>query len=71
LSWTPFPTTDQLTVLHDGRTDLGYVRMPVDLTGLQSLSLFSEPRVAILPSAHRLAGKKMVSIADLADEHLL
>jgi DNA-binding transcriptional LysR family regulator len=45
--------------------------MPVDLTGLQSLLLFSEPRVAILPNAHRLAGKKMVSIQDLADEHLL
>jgi DNA-binding transcriptional LysR family regulator len=63
--------TDQIAVLHDGRADVGYVRMPADLTGLQSLSLFSEPRVAILPSAHRLAGKKMVSIADLADEHLL
>jgi DNA-binding transcriptional LysR family regulator len=63
--------TNQITVLHDGRADVGYVRMPVDLTGLQSLVLFREPRVAILPSAHRLAGKKMVSIEDLADEHLL
>jgi DNA-binding transcriptional LysR family regulator len=63
--------TDQITVLHDGRADVGCVRMPVDLTGLQSLLLFSEPRVAILPSAHRLAEKKMVSIEDLADEHLL
>jgi DNA-binding transcriptional LysR family regulator len=63
--------TNQTTVLHDGRADVGYVRMPVDLTGLQSLVLFSEPRVAMLPSAHRLAGKKMISIQDLADEHLL
>jgi DNA-binding transcriptional LysR family regulator len=63
--------TNQITVLHDGRADVGYVRMPVDLTGLQSLVLFREPRVAILPSAHRLAGKKMISIEDLADEHLL
>ncbi|HEY6577024.1 MAG TPA: LysR substrate-binding domain-containing protein [Mycobacterium sp.] len=63
--------TDQTAVLHDGRADVGCVRMPVDLTGLQSQLLFSEPRVAILPSAHRLAGKKMVSIEDLADEHLL
>jgi DNA-binding transcriptional LysR family regulator len=63
--------TDQTAVLHDGRADAGCVRMPVDLTGLQSQLLFSEPRVAILPSAHRLAGKKMVSIEDLADEHLL
>ena len=63
--------TNQITVLHDGRADVGYIRMPVDLTGLHSLALFSEPRVAMLPSTHRLAGKKMVSIEDLADEHLL
>src|SRR5246127_1980132 len=63
--------TNQVTVLHDGRADVGYVRMPVDLTGLQSLALFGEPRVAVVPSAHRLAGKEMISIQDLADEHLL
>jgi DNA-binding transcriptional LysR family regulator len=63
--------TDQITVLHDGRADVGFIRMPVDLAGLQSLLLFREPRVAVLPSAHRLAGKNMVSIEDLADEHLL
>ena len=45
--------------------------MPVNLTGLHSLWLFSEPRVSVLPSDHHLAGKKMVSIQDLADEHLL
>jgi DNA-binding transcriptional LysR family regulator len=63
--------TDQITVLHDGRADIGYVRMPVDLTGLQSSLLFTEPRVAVLPTSHRLAGKEKVSIHDLADEHLL
>ena len=63
--------TDQIAVLHDGRADIGYVRMPVDLTGLQSLLLFTEPRVAVVPTSHRLAGKEKVSIGDLADEHLL
>jgi DNA-binding transcriptional LysR family regulator len=63
--------TDQITVLHDGRADIGYVRMPVDLTGLQSSLLLTEPRVAMLPTSHRLAGKEQVSIHDLADEHLL
>jgi DNA-binding transcriptional LysR family regulator len=62
---------DQIAVLHDGRADIGYVRMPVDLTGLQSSLLFTEPRVAVLPTSHRLAGKEKVSIHDLADEHLL
>jgi DNA-binding transcriptional LysR family regulator len=63
--------TNQISVLHDGRADIGYVRMPVDLTGLQSSLLFTEPRVAVLPTSHRLAGKEKVSIHDLADEHLL
>jgi DNA-binding transcriptional LysR family regulator len=63
--------TNQVTVLHDGRADIGYVRMPVDRTGLKSSLLFTEPRVAVLPASHRLAGKEKVSIHDLADEHLL
>jgi DNA-binding transcriptional LysR family regulator len=63
--------TNQVTVLHDGRADIGYIRMPVDLTGLQTSALFSEPRVAVVPATHRLAGKESVSLADLADEHLL
>jgi DNA-binding transcriptional LysR family regulator len=63
--------TNQVTVLHDGRADIGYIRMPADLTGLQPSALFSEPRVAVVPAAHRLAGKEAVSIHDLADEHLL
>lgn len=63
--------TNQVAVLHDGRADIGYVRMPVDRTGLKSSLLFTEPRVAMLPASHRLAGKEKVSIHDLADEHLL
>jgi DNA-binding transcriptional LysR family regulator len=63
--------TDQVTVLHDGRADIGYVRTPIDLTGLQTSALFTEPRVAVLPSNHRLAAKHEVSIRDLAAEHLL
>jgi DNA-binding transcriptional LysR family regulator len=63
--------TNQISVLHDGRADIGYVRMPVDLSGLQSSLLFTELRVAVLPTSHRLADKDAVSIHDFADEHLL
>jgi len=59
--------TNQVAVLHDGRADIGYVRMPVDRTGLKSSLLFTEPRVAVLPASHRLAGKEKVSIHDLAE----
>jgi DNA-binding transcriptional LysR family regulator len=62
---------DQVEVVHDGRVDVSYVRLPIDQAGLKLVSLFSEPRLAALPADHRLAGKETVSITDLADEHLL
>jgi DNA-binding transcriptional LysR family regulator len=62
---------DQAAVLHDGRADVSYVRLPVDRHGLELRTLLREPNVAVLPAGHRLAGKETVSLADLADEHLL
>jgi DNA-binding transcriptional LysR family regulator len=62
---------DQTEVLHDGRADVSYIRLPVDQSGLQVRPLLAEPRVAVLPAGHRLAGKDTISVADLADEHLL
>jgi DNA-binding transcriptional LysR family regulator len=62
---------DQTAVLHDGRADVSYVRLPVDQSGLRIQALLAEPRVAVLPAGHRLAGKRTITIADLADEHLL
>ncbi|MFB4278348.1 MULTISPECIES: LysR family transcriptional regulator [unclassified Nonomuraea] len=62
---------DQTEVIHDGRVDVGYVRLPIDQRGLRVRPLLAEPRVAVLPTGHRLAGKDVVGIPDLADEHLL
>ena len=62
---------DQTEVVHDGRADVSYVRLPIDQRGLQVRPLMAEPRVAMLPTSHRLAGKDTVSVADLAGEHLL
>jgi DNA-binding transcriptional LysR family regulator len=47
------------------------VWLPVDRHGLQLCTPLREPNVAVLPAGHRLAGKKTISLADLADEHLL
>ncbi|MER7639050.1 LysR substrate-binding domain-containing protein [Streptomyces sp. NPDC126522] len=62
---------DQAAMLLDGRIDVGYVRLPIDETGLRVTPLYAEPRVAVLPAGHRLAGKEQVTEADLADEPLI
>jgi DNA-binding transcriptional LysR family regulator len=62
---------DQATMLLDGRIDLGYVRLPIDETGLRVTPLYTEPRVAVLPAGHRLAGKEQITEADLAGEPLI
>jgi DNA-binding transcriptional LysR family regulator len=62
---------DQATMLLDGRIDVGYVRLPIDETGLRVTPLYTEPRVAVLPAGHRLAGKEQITEADLAGEPLV
>ncbi|MFF5304202.1 LysR family transcriptional regulator [Streptomyces sp. NPDC013161] len=62
---------DQATMLLDGRIDIAYVRLPIDETGLRVTALYTEPRVAVLPAGHRLAGKEEVTEADLAGEPLV
>ncbi|SNQ52121.1 LysR family transcriptional regulator [Frankia canadensis] len=62
---------DQATMLLDGRIDVGYVRLPIDETGLRVTPLYTEPRVAVLPAGHRLARKEEVTEADLAGEPLV
>jgi len=62
---------DQAMMLLDGRIDVGYVRLPIDEAGLRVTSLYTEPRVAVLPAGHRLAGKEKITEADLAGEPLV
>jgi len=64
--WDP-----QVEVVRNGRADVSYARLPIDQRGLSTRRLLSEPRVAVLPIEHRLAGKDRIDIADLADDHLL
>ncbi|MEV6849507.1 LysR substrate-binding domain-containing protein [Actinoplanes sp. NPDC051411] len=62
---------DQAAMLLDGRIDVGYVRLPIDEAGLRVSPLYTEPRVAVLPAGHRLAGKEQIAEADLAGEPVL
>lgn len=58
------------TIRH-GQVDIGYLRMPADTSGLSVEPLFTEPRVAVLPAGHRLAGHETAGLADLSAEPML
>ncbi|CAM3766460.1 LysR family transcriptional regulator [Isoptericola cucumis] len=62
---------DQAPMLLDGRVDVGFVRLPVDETGLRLSPLYTEPLMVVLPTDHRLAGKEEIGEADLAGEPLV
>jgi DNA-binding transcriptional LysR family regulator len=60
--------TDDLDALRLGQVDVVLARPPVDDTGLHASTLLTDRRVVGLPSWHRLAAQREVSLADLADE---
>jgi DNA-binding transcriptional LysR family regulator len=61
----------QVEVLHDGRADVSVVRLPVPPRGLTIISLYSEPKVAVLPVEHPLSAVPDLRIADLVEYALL
>jgi DNA-binding transcriptional LysR family regulator len=54
--------------LNRGTVDAGFLRDGGPTEGLQIEALFSEPFVAVLPRTHRLAGRSIISTADLRDD---
>ncbi|MCU1476824.1 MAG: transcriptional regulator [Subtercola sp.] len=62
---------DQISVLHEQRVDLVYAREPFDTTGLSTRFLCEEPRFAVLPIDHPLAGGEPIDIAELRSSVLL
>ncbi|GAA2102245.1 LysR substrate-binding domain-containing protein [Microlunatus panaciterrae] len=67
----PSADEDQLAVLRDGRADVCFLRLPVDREGLNVIPLYREVAVVVVPKDHVVAAFDEVSVADLADEHLL
>ncbi|HEX2317079.1 MAG TPA: LysR family transcriptional regulator [Thermomonospora sp.] len=57
-------------MLRDGRADVALLHDVHDLSGLDTEPLLTEPRVAVLPRGHRLAGRPVLRLADLRDEVL-
>ncbi len=61
---------DARAALLENRVDAAIVRLPLPSTGLHVTVLRDEPRVLLIPSDHRLAGKESVTLDDIADEPL-
>ncbi|GLW68550.1 LysR family transcriptional regulator [Kitasatospora phosalacinea] len=59
---------EPVAMLRDGRADVALLRSPFDGRGLDSQPLVVEPRLAVLPAAHRLAGRRRLRPGDLAGE---
>jgi LysR family transcriptional regulator, benzoate and cis,cis-muconate-responsive activator of ben and cat genes len=60
--------SDMVSALRTGRADVAFLYAPLHEDDLEVTPLLSEPRVAVLPSTHRLAGREWLCPADLADE---
>lgn len=67
----PVEEPEQVSVLYDGRADMCFVRLPVDQDGLHVIPLYTEVPVVVAPKGHFVEAADEVSVADLADEHLL
>jgi DNA-binding transcriptional LysR family regulator len=54
--------------VRQGAADVAILRAPFGRRGLDTELLLTEPRVAVLPAHHRLAGRAVLRCADLAAE---
>ncbi|TDU90405.1 LysR family transcriptional regulator [Kribbella voronezhensis] len=59
---------EPIAMLRDGRADVALLRSPFDDRGLDSETLVVEPRLAVLPTAHRLARRRRLRLTDLEGE---
>src|SRR5665647_1546446 len=62
---------EQDAVLRDGRASVSLVRLPIDQTGLSVIGLYNEIPVVVAAKDHALGSAETVTVAELADEHLL
>ncbi|MCX5152185.1 LysR family substrate-binding domain-containing protein [Streptomyces sp. NPDC048550] len=58
-------------MLRGSGADAGFVRLPIDRTGLAAIPLYTETTVVVVPKDHIVAAVEEVSTGDLADEIVL
>ena len=71
LQLVPVPEEHQLDELREGTAAMALVRLPVDLDWLHRIPLYTEDLVAVVSREHPAAAYDALTVADLADEHLL
>jgi LysR family hydrogen peroxide-inducible transcriptional activator len=64
-------TQPLLEKLRSGELDMGILALPVDLDGLEAVSLYEEPFMLAVPASHALAERDRVRVDDLKGEKLL
>ncbi|MEV5122027.1 LysR family transcriptional regulator [Streptomyces decoyicus] len=67
----PLRWWEQDAPLRDGRAHVGYLRRPFDDSGLRTVPIGHETKVACLPVTHPLAGRHTLTSADLDGESIL
>ncbi|WP_028553078.1 LysR family transcriptional regulator [Paenibacillus sp. UNC451MF] len=62
------PVQTMIQQLHSGEVDLCITSLPIEHTGIESITLINDEIILIVPQEHRLAGKRSVRLIDIADE---
>ncbi|MBH5144944.1 LysR substrate-binding domain-containing protein [Rhodococcus erythropolis] len=63
-----YDLTDPSCGLRSGETDVAFLRLPIDLTDLNTEVLFTEPLVVGMTTSHPLAAQSSVCLSDLQDQ---
>jgi DNA-binding transcriptional LysR family regulator len=71
LRLTDMTTSEQSRALLENGIDLGFIRPPSTLAGLDSFTVAREAFIAVLPRDHPLAAKPALDLADLASERFV
>ena len=64
----PLTTDEQIERLLENNLDLGILRDPTRVPGVELQEIHAEPLVVALPAGHRLSANERIATEDLADE---
>ena len=62
-------TIDQIQMLEAGSLDIGFLRLPIGAhSGVEVVTVHREPFVLVVPSSHKLAGRKRVRLREASGQ---